>query len=98
MPPKTPHSDPAQAWLHPSPAVTAARAAGAAFKGRAEQARALMAEARKAAELAGRGGDDEAASLAAQGEQALRGNDPVAAAQRFLEARTRYQQAARPSR
>ena len=100
-------SDPARAdaalavlRLDPSnaEAVTAARAAGAAFKGRAEQARALMAEARKAAEQAGRGGDDEAASLASQGEQALRSNDPVAAAQRFLEARARYQQVGRPSR
>jgi len=79
-------------------AVTAARAVGAAFRGRAEQARALMTEAKRAAEQAGRGGGDaaeDAAGLATQGEQALKANDPVAAAQRFLEARARYQQAAK---
>ena len=79
-------------------AETAARAVGTAFRGRAEQARALAVEARRAAEGKGRGNEpaaDEAAGLAAQGEQALRANDPVLAARRFLEARARYQQAAR---
>jgi tetratricopeptide (TPR) repeat protein/predicted Ser/Thr protein kinase len=82
-------------------AATAARAAGAAFRGRAEQARALMVEARRAAEQSGRAGEgpfDEATGLAGQGEQALKANDPVAAAQRFLEARARYEQAARAGR
>jgi hypothetical protein len=60
-----------------------------------------MTEAKRAAEQAGRGGEaaaDEAAGLATQGDQALKANDPVAAAQRFLEARARYEQAARAAR
>jgi tetratricopeptide (TPR) repeat protein/predicted Ser/Thr protein kinase len=81
-------------------AAAAARALGAAFRGAAEQARAQMGDARRAAEKAGRGGGatDEAAGLAAQGEQALKANDPVLAAQRFLEARARYAQATRAGR
>jgi len=82
-------------------AEKAARAAGDAFRGRAEQVRALAAEARRAAEQAGRGGDpaaDEAAGLVTQGEQALRTSDFFLAARRFLEARSRYEQAARPPR
>jgi predicted Ser/Thr protein kinase/tetratricopeptide (TPR) repeat protein len=79
-------------------AETAARGVGAAFRSRAEHAKALTGEARRAAEQKGRGNEpaaDEAAGIAAQGEQALRANDSVLAARRFLEARARYEQAAR---
>ncbi|MFN8091914.1 MAG: hypothetical protein U0599_06755 [Vicinamibacteria bacterium] len=67
--PRRPAPRPVDARRSPPPAPPAAFGAG---PGRAP---ALMAEARKAAEQAG-GGDDEAAGLAAQGEQALRATTP----------------------
>jgi tetratricopeptide (TPR) repeat protein len=83
---------------HPE-AEAAARAAGAAFRGRAEEARRLAAEARAAAEDRGArraNGYADGLALEKQGEEALRSGATVAAAQRFLEARIRFERA-RPS-
>jgi hypothetical protein len=82
-------------------AEAAAAASGASFRPRAEEAQRLAAEARAAAETAGASRGSafaDAAALEKQGEQSLRTGQMVAAAQRFLEARTRFERAGRASR
>jgi tetratricopeptide (TPR) repeat protein len=82
-------------------AEAAAATSGASFRPRAEEAQRLAAEARTAAEAAGasRGtAFTDAVALEKQGEQSLRTGEIVSAAQRFLEARTRFERAGRASR
>jgi serine/threonine-protein kinase len=81
-----------------SPAAEkAARAAGAAFRPRADEARTLAAEARAAAEKAGAAASStfsEGDALEKQGQRVI-DSDAVQATQRLLEARIRYERAAR---
>ena len=77
-------------------AEAAAAAAGASFRPRAEQARRQAAEARAAAEAAGASRASayaDGVALEKQGEQSLRAGQTVTAAQRFLEARARFERA-----
>ena len=83
---------------HPE-AERAANAAGLLFRTRADAARRLEQEARRAAEQAGAGQTAafaEAALLEQKGEQALQSGQTVAAARRFLEARLGFNRARRP--
>ena len=76
----------------------AAAAAGPLFRPRAEAARRLEQEARRAAEQAGSGQTTafaEAVLLEQKGEQALQSGQTVAAARRFLEARLDFDRARR---
>jgi serine/threonine protein kinase len=71
---------------------------GASFRGRAEEARRMMEEARKAATdaLASRlPSFEDGTSLAQQGDKAFRAGQFGLAAQRFLQARDHYQRAQR---
>jgi serine/threonine protein kinase len=84
--------------LDPSHAVVAEMAPdlGEAFRPRAEEARRLMAEARRAAQEGGASRLPEfegGQRLGQDGEQAFGAGDYGTAAQRFLEARDRYQHA-----
>ena len=84
---------------HPE-AEKVATAAGAAFRPRAEEARRLAAEARAAADAAGstrRPGYADGVALEREAEQSFKEGETVGAAQRFLEARIRYERAARPA-
>ena len=80
---------------HPE-ALKAANAAGPAFRPRAEQARALERQERQGAEQAGA---DRASAFAQgvdlerQGDRALESGQLATAARRFIEARSRFQQA-----
>jgi tRNA A-37 threonylcarbamoyl transferase component Bud32/tetratricopeptide (TPR) repeat protein len=85
---------------HPE-AARAAAAAGPLFRPRADTARRLEQDARRAAERAGSGRTPafaEAVDSEQKGEQALQAGQPVAAAQRFSEARLAFERAvkARP--
>jgi tetratricopeptide (TPR) repeat protein len=82
---------------HPE-AEKAAKAAGAGFRPRAEEARRLAAEARTAADGAGASrlpAFADGVALEKQGEQALQSGQPAAAARRFLEARIRFERVSR---
>jgi hypothetical protein len=86
--------------LHPD-AEKAAREAGEAFRPRAEEARQLAAEARAAAEAAGARELEpfkEGAALEKQGQQALQARQAASAARAFLDARLRFERAARAAR
>jgi len=77
-------------------AEAAATGAGAAFLPRAEDARRLAEQARAAATAAGAARATafaDGVALQRQGEQSLRAGQSVAAAQRFLEARARFERA-----
>jgi tetratricopeptide (TPR) repeat protein len=85
---------------HPE-AESAATAAGAAFRPRADEARRLEREARRAAEQAGADrapAFGEGIDLESQGQQALAAGQAVTAARRFLEARGRFERARHASR
>ncbi len=85
---------------HPE-AEKAATAAGSAFRPRADEARRLEQQARRAAEQAGAGqlsAFDEGADLERQGDQALASGYAVTATRRFLEARNRFERAQRTPR
>jgi tetratricopeptide (TPR) repeat protein len=85
---------------HPE-AEKAATAAGSAFRPRADEARRLEQQARRAAEEAGAGqlsSFDEGVALERQGDQALASGYAVTAARRFLEARNRFERAQRTPR
>jgi serine/threonine-protein kinase len=74
---------------------------GAGFRPRAEEARRAMTEARRAAEAARASRlpvFEDALALARQGEEALAAARPGPAAQRFLEARERFERARRLAR
>jgi hypothetical protein len=74
---------------------------GAGFRGRAEEARRAMAAARGAAEAARASRlpvFEDAAAFARQGDEALAAAQPGVAAQRFLEARARFERARRLAR
>jgi serine/threonine-protein kinase len=82
---------------HPE-AEKAARAAGEAFRPRAEEARRLATGARAAADRAGGSrlpAFADGVALEKQGDQALQAGQHTAAAQRFLEARIRFERASR---
>jgi len=85
---------------HPE-AQKAASAAGAAFRARAEQARGLERQERQGAEQAGA---DRTSAFAQgidferQGDRALEAGQFATAARRFIEARSRFQQARGGSR
>jgi tetratricopeptide (TPR) repeat protein len=82
---------------HPE-AVKAAKAAGAGFRPLAEEARRLATAARAAADRAGGSrlpAFADGAALEKQGQQALQAGQNAAAAQRFLEARIRFERASR---
>lgn len=79
-------------------ALKAVSSAGSAFRPRAEEAGRLAAEAEAAAERAGASKDSgfaAARTLVDQGRQALESGQLVNAARRFLEARLRFDRAAR---
>jgi len=81
-----------------SEAERAAAAAGPLFRPRAEAARRLEQEARRAAEQAGSeqtAAFAEAVLLEQKGELALQSGQTVAAARRFLEARLGFNRARR---
>jgi tetratricopeptide (TPR) repeat protein len=85
---------------HPE-AESAATAAGAAFRPRADEARRLEQQARGAAEQAGADRAPafaEGVDLESQGQQALAAGQVVTAARRFLEARGRFERARHTSR
>jgi len=85
---------------HPE-AEKAAAAAGSAFRPKADEARRLEQEARKAARLAGAEGAPlfaEGITFEQQGDEALASGYAVVAARRFLEARNRFERAGRSSR
>ena len=82
-------------------AEAAATGAGAAFLPRAEEARRLAEEARAAASAGGASRATafaDGVALQRQGEQSFRAGQAVAAAQRFLEARARFERASRTPR
>ena len=85
---------------HPE-AQKAASAAGAAFRARAEQARGLERQERQGAEQAGADRTSAFAQgidLERQGDRALEAGQFATAARRFIEARSRFQQARGGSR
>jgi serine/threonine-protein kinase len=85
---------------HPE-ALRAASAAGAAFRARAEQARTLAREQRQKAAQAGAERTSpfaQGVDLERQGERALEAGQLATAARRFLEARSRFEQAGGGSR
>ena len=85
---------------HPE-AQKAATAAGAAFRSRAEQARALEREQRQEAERAGANRSSAFArgiDLEKQGDRALEAGQLPTAARRFLEAKSRFEDARAGSR
>jgi tetratricopeptide (TPR) repeat protein len=78
-----------------------AQANAAAFRRHAEEARSTAAQARESADNAGARSLPafaDATALEAQGQQALQSGQFVAAARRFLEARIRFERAARATR
>ena len=80
---------------HPE-AQKAAAAAGPAFRSRAEQARGLERQERQGAEQAGADRTSAFAQgidLERQGDRALESGQLATAARRFIEARSRFQQA-----
>jgi hypothetical protein len=85
---------------HPE-AEKAAAEAGASFRSRVDEARALGRQARRAAEEAGAGGRPafaDGVGLDQQAERAQREGQAVVAARRFLEARNAFERARREGR